>query len=164
MTKVWVRIIANFYRLDGIIDGMNPYSIDLRERVIASVKRGECTIPAAAKRYQVSEPSIERWLARKRKTKSCAPYPHAGGRARKLAPAQAVIRAAVRAQADATLQELCERVEQQTKIASNPSMMFRELTSMKLPLKKNRYTPANGTRHGSNGNAVRSKNTLRSRM
>jgi transposase len=127
---------------------MKPYSIDLRERVVASVKSGECTIPAAAKRYQVSEPSIERWLARKRATKSCAPKPHAGGPARKLAVAEAVIRAAVKAQPDATLQALCDRVKQETKITSNPSMMCRELARLKLPLKKSRSMPANGTRRG----------------
>ena len=143
---------------------MNPYSTDLRERVIASVESGECTIPAAAKRYQVSEPSIERWLARQRTTRSCAPYPHAGGPARKLAPAQAVIRAAVKTLPDATLQELCERVEQQTKITSDPSMMCRELAKLKLPLKKSRFMPANGTRRGSNGYAVRLRNASRSRM
>jgi len=115
---------------------MRAYSTDLRERVVSSVESGECTIPEAARRYQVSEPSVERWLARKRATGSCAPWPHAGGVPRKLAAAAAVIRAAVKAQPDATLQELCERVEQESKIQSDPSMMCRELARLKLPLKK----------------------------
>ena len=127
---------------------MKAYSIDLRERVISSVESGECNIPAAARRYKVSEPSIERWLARKRRTGTCAPLPHAGGPARKLAGAEAVIRAAVKAQPDATLQELCEWVEKETKIKSDPSMMYRELVRLKLPRKKSRSTPANGTRRG----------------
>ena len=126
--------------------GMKAYSTDLRERVVSSVKSGDCTIPAAAKRYQVSEPSIERWLARKRATGRCAPLPHAGGVRRKLAAAETVIRAAVKAQPDATLQELCERVEQETKIKSDASMMCRELARLKLPLKKSRSTPASVTR------------------
>ena len=130
------------------MSGMKAYSIDLRERAISSVASGECNIPEAARRYQVSEPSIERWLARKRKTGSCAPLPHAGGPTRKLATAEAVIRAAVKAQPDATLQELCERVEQETKIKSDPSMMYRELVRLKLPRKKSRSMPANGTRRG----------------
>jgi len=126
---------------------MKTYSIDLRERVIASVESGECNIPAAAKRYQVSEPSIERWLARKRATGSCAPRPRSGGQRRKLAAASAVIRAAVKAQPDAILSELCEQVRRQTKIKSNPSMMYRELVRLKLPLKKSRSTRASVTRH-----------------
>ena len=94
----------------------------------------------------MSEPSIERWVARKRKTGSCAPLPHAGGPARKLATAEAAIRAAVKAQPDATLQEVCEAVEQETKIKSDPSMMYRELVRLQLPRKKSRSMPASGTR------------------
>ena len=125
---------------------MQAYSIDLRERVISSVDSGECNIPAAARRYKVSEPSIERWLARQRATGTCAQLPHAGGPARKLAAAEREIRAAVKAQPDATLQELCELVEKETKIPSDPSMMCRELARLKLPRKKSRSMPANGTR------------------
>lgn len=115
---------------------MKAYSTDLRERVIESVESGECNIPQAARRYKVSEASIERWLAQQRKTGSCAPLPHAGGIARKLATAEAAIRAAVKAQPDATLRELCETVEKKTGIKSDPNMMHRELVRLQLPLKK----------------------------
>ncbi len=124
---------------------MKAYSTDLRERVVASVESGECNIPQAARQYKVSEPSIERWVARQRKMGSCAPLPHAGGVARKLATVGATIRAAVKAQPDATLQELCERVEKETRIKSDPSMMYRELVRLKLPRKKSRSMPANET-------------------
>jgi transposase len=56
--------------------------------------------------------------------------------ARKLAPAEKVIRAAVKAHPDATLTALCETVEHDTQIAASPSMMCRELARLKLPLKK----------------------------
>jgi transposase len=126
---------------------MKAYSTDLRERAVESVESGECNIPQAAKRYRVSEPSLERWLAQYRKTGSCAARPHAGGPTRKLATAEAAIRAAVKAQPDATLQELCEFVEKETKIKSAPSMMQRELVRLKLPRKKSRSMPASETRH-----------------
>jgi transposase len=102
---------------------MQPYSTDLRERVVLSVESGECNIPEAARRYKVSEPSVERWLARKRATDSCAPLPHAGGVPGKLAAAHKLIRAAVKAHPDATWQDLCERVERESKIKSDPSLM-----------------------------------------
>jgi len=127
---------------------MKAYSVDLRERAVASVESGECNIPAAARRYKVSAPTIERWLARKRSIGTCAPLPYAGGPTRKLASAEAVIRAAVKAQSDATLRELCERVEKETEIKSNSSMMYRELVRLKLPRKKSRSMPANGTHRG----------------
>jgi transposase len=103
-------------------------------------------VPEAAKRFRVSEPSLERWLARKRATGSCAPLPHAGGVTRKLAAAEAVIRAAVKAHPDATLSELCERVAERTSIKADPSMMCRELARLKLPLKKSRFMPVSATR------------------
>ena len=124
---------------------MRAYSIDLRERVVASVESGECNIPEAARRYKVSEPTLERWVARQRRTGTCGPLLHAGGPARKLADAEAVIRAAVKAQPDATLQELCEQVEKKTQIRSNPSMMYRELVRLQLPRKKSRSMPVSGT-------------------
>jgi transposase len=124
---------------------MRAYSLDLRERVVASVENGECNIPAAARRYKVSEPSIERWLARKRRTGDVAPLAHAGGPSRKLAAAEAVIRAAVKAQPDATLEELCERVEKETGIQADRSMMCRELARLELPRKKSRSMPVSGT-------------------
>ena len=127
---------------------MRAYSSDLRERVVSSIESGECNIPAAARRFKVSEPTIERWVARKRKTGNVAPLPHAGGVPRKLAAAGAVIRAAVKAQPDASLQELCNRVEKEMQIKSDPSMMCRELARLKLPRKKSRSMPVSGTRRG----------------
>ena len=70
--------------------------------------------------------------------------PQAGGVPRKLATAEPAIREAVKAQPDATLQALCERVEQATKIKSDPSMMCRELARLHLPLKKSRSMLASG--------------------
>jgi transposase len=126
---------------------MRPYSTDLRERAVLSVESGECTIPEAARRFRISAPSLERWLARKRASGSCAPLPHAGGVKRKLAAAEAVIRAAVQEQPDITLSELCDQVEQARKIKADPSLMCRELARLKLPRKKRRFTPASATRH-----------------
>jgi transposase len=124
---------------------MKAYSTDLRERAIESVESGECNIPQAARRYKVSQPSLERWLAKYRKTGSCAPLPHTGGAVRRLAAADSVIRAAVKAQPDRTLQELCEQVEKETGIQSDISMMCRELARLELPRKKSRSMPASGT-------------------
>jgi len=133
---------------------MKAYSTDLRERAVSSVESGECNIPEAARRFTVSEASLERWLAQKRATQSCAPRPHAGGVPRQLAAAEAVIRAAVKAQPDATLQELCEWVAQECKIKSDPSMMCREVARLKLPLKKSRSMPVSGIRRKSHSSGL----------
>jgi len=138
---------------------MKAYSIDLRERAVSSVENDECNIPEAARRYQVSEASLERWLAQQRATHSCAPRPHAGGVPRALAAAEAEIRAAVKEQPDATLQELCDRVAKKCKIKSDASMMCRELARLKLPLKKSRSRPASAIRPKSSnsGRTLRKK-------
>jgi transposase len=133
---------------------MKAYSTDLRERAVNSVESGECNIPEAARRYAVSEASLERWLAQQRATQSCAPRSHAGGVPRQLAAAEAVIRAAVKEHPDATLQELCDRVAKDCKIKSDPSMMCREVARLKLPLKKRRSMPASGIRQKSRSNGL----------
>jgi transposase len=120
---------------------MKAYSIDLRERAVCSVENDECNIPEAARRFTVSEASLERWLAQYRATQSCAPRPQAGGVRRALAAAEAEIRAAIQEQPDATLQELCDRVATTCKIKSDASMMCRELVRLNLPLKKRRSMP-----------------------
>lgn len=125
---------------------MKAYSIDLRQRAVNRVENGECNIPAAARQYEVSESSLERWLAQYRATQSCAPRPHAGGTPRALAPAEAEIRAAVKECPDATLQELCDRIAKKCKIKSNPSMMCRELVLLKLTFKKSRFMPVSAIR------------------
>lgn len=127
---------------------MKAYSLDLRERAVQCVESGECNVPQAARRFQVSQPSLERWLRRWRETGSCAARPHAGGPVRKLAAAERAIRAAVKAQPDVTLDELCEQVEQKTHIHANESMMWREVQRLHLPRKKSRSTPPSGTRRG----------------
>ena len=128
---------------------MKPFSNDLRERVVANIVKGHGTIPATAKRFKVSQPSVERWVARFRATGSCATLPHAGGKPRTLAAAETVIRAAVKEHPDATLLELCEQVKRKTKLHSDAPMMCRELACLKLPRKKRRSMPVNGTRRAS---------------
>ena len=133
---------------------MKAYSIDLRERAVSCVENDECNIPAAARRYKISDSSLERWLAQYRATLSCAPRLHAGGVPRALASAEAEIRAAVKARPDATLQELCDRIAKNCKIKSSPSMMCRELALLKLPFKKSRSMPASAIRPKSSNSGL----------
>jgi transposase len=62
-----------------------PYSLDLRERVIARIEAGE-TRRAAAAHFEVSAPSAIRWAQLKRDTGGIAPKPAGGTRALSLAP------------------------------------------------------------------------------
>ena len=50
-----------------------PYSMDLRERVVAAVEEGGLSRRQAAARFGVGESSAIRWVARSRATGSVAP-------------------------------------------------------------------------------------------
>jgi len=50
-----------------------PYSLDLRERVVAAVERGGLSRREAAERFGIGVSSAIRWVERARKTGSAAP-------------------------------------------------------------------------------------------
>ncbi len=70
----------------GVTLGMKPYSIDLRSQVLAAVDRG---VPReeVAETFDVSMPSVKRWLRLRRETGGLEPRKGvAGPPARKGAP------------------------------------------------------------------------------
>jgi len=125
---------------------MKAYSQDLRERVMAAIEAGEQSRAELSETFQVSESTIAKWKKRWRDTGSVAALPFGGGRRRALKECAAVIQSEVKRQPDATLEELCERVEAQTGVTASPSMMARELQVLALPRKKSRSMTANATR------------------
>lgn len=90
---------------------MHAYSNDLRERLVAAVRRGEHSQRQLAHLFAVSLSCIVRLLQRLRHTGSVQPKPHGGGPTPKLdAQAQQRLRELVRQQPDATLAELRQRL------------------------------------------------------
>ena len=86
---------------------MKAYSIDLRERVVAACDARDGTRDQIAARFSVSVAWIRKLMRRRRETGSIAPKPRGGGRAPAFdAEAAGRLRDAVRADADATLEEL----------------------------------------------------------
>lgn len=61
-----------------------PYSMDLRERVVAAVEQGGLSRNAAARRFGVAVSTAINWLRRHRETGSVAPGKMGGHRPRKL--------------------------------------------------------------------------------
>lgn len=123
---------------------MNPYSQDLRKRVIADVKAGKQSQAKIAARYGISESTVENWKRCWRKTKRVAALPHAGGPVRVLKNYANFIRTEVKKQPDVSLNELCDRILKEKNIVANDSMMCRELQLLRLPRKKSRSMTANG--------------------
>ena len=112
---------------------MVPYSIDLRERVLAAVDAGEGTQDEIARRFRVSARWIRKLLARRATTGSIAPQPHGGGRKPLIqVEAAETLRATVRDDPDATLAEL----RQATGIKGCLMTFWRAIDRLKITRKK----------------------------
>jgi transposase len=89
---------------------MRPYSLDLRERILAAVDAHDGSIRWIARIFRVSTSFIVRLLQRRRATGTLAPEPHRGGPAAVLGPADLErLAALVRDDPDATLEQLRQR-------------------------------------------------------
>jgi transposase len=82
-----------------------PYSLDLRERVVASVAAG-ASCREAAETFQVSVASVVKWSQRFRATGSAAAKPMGRRQARSLAPQRAWRLSQLAAAPDVTLRAL----------------------------------------------------------
>lgn len=112
---------------------MNPYSMDLRERVAAAVDLHAGSQRQIARRFRVSLSFITRLLRTRRRTGSLAPKPHGGGHPPALDRAGRVrLRRLVRKQPDATLEELAGRVG----VRCSRMAIFRTLRKLEITRKK----------------------------
>ena len=116
---------------------MKAYSEDLRERVIGAVERGEWREDVAA-RFEVSVPTIERWLRLKRETGGLARRPVPGPVAVKTAALLAALPERLVAHADATLAEQCSWWREVSGIDVSTATMSRALTRLGWTRKKRR--------------------------
>jgi transposase len=90
---------------------MPVYSQDLRQRVLDTVERREGSLRQIARRFLVSLSFVTRSLRHHRDTGSLEPKPHAGGRPAALGPEDLDrLCELIRAQPDATLEELRQRL------------------------------------------------------
>ncbi len=91
------------------------YSNDLRIRVVQAVQNREGSQREIARRFNVSLSFVRDLLRRVRETGSVEPKPHSGRPAPKLSTSQLqVVRQLVISTNDATLDELSDRLHQQT--------------------------------------------------
>ena len=112
---------------------MVPYSIDLRERVLKAVDAGEGAQEQIAERFSVSARWIRKLLARRAATGSIAPEPNRGGREPLIqGEAAESLRAAVRDDPDATLEEL----RQATGFTGCLMTVWRAIERLKITRKK----------------------------
>ena len=115
---------------------VRPYSLDLRERVIAAVESGESRRRVAA-RFSISIASVVRWMQRYRSTGSVAPRPMGSRLRRMLAGERAWLLARLEAEPDITLRALVAELHGRDVRASYGSV-WRLLDDEGISFKKNR--------------------------
>jgi transposase len=116
---------------------MKPYSLDFREKIIDAYYIEGVSQRQLAKRFRVSLSFVENLLKRLRETGDILPKPHGGGHPPKLQAKQLMlVKALVEADNDATLEELCEQLQQQTQILVSRSTMGRMVQALQLTRKK----------------------------
>ena|SRR5579863_4077332 len=113
---------------------MKPYSMDLRERVIAACDQGDPT-QVVAKRFGVSKAWVRRLKQHRRERGDIIPRHGGGSRGRKIDRDR--LAELVAQQTDATLIELRDRLG----ITVTPWAISKALRELKLTYKKSRSTP-----------------------
>ena len=117
------------------------FSLDLRTRIVAAYDRKEGPPARIAELFSVSEALVRKLLRQRRQTGSIAPKPHGGGQKRRFDDtASERLREEVRKDPDATLDELCDRMEAGVGVRVCNQSMSKILRQMGLPRKKSRST------------------------
>jgi transposase len=116
---------------------MKPYSIDFREKIIEVYCTESLSIRQVARRFAVAKSFVQKLLKQLRETGDLHPKPHGGGRRPKLHAEQLnLVATLVESDNDATLSELCDRLQAETSMAISRSTMSRVLQTLQLTRKK----------------------------
>ncbi|MBE9169734.1 transposase [Pleurocapsales cyanobacterium LEGE 06147] len=111
---------------------MKPYSKDLRQKIIDTYLEGQESIRQIAQRFKVSKSFVQKLLKQYRQTKIVAPKPRRGGQLPKLNSKQiSLVAELVEQNNDATLQELCNMLENQIGVRVSRSTMSRIVRKLK---------------------------------
>ena len=116
---------------------MKAYSEDLRERVIRAVEAGDLREEVAG-RFEVSVPSIERWVRLKRDSGGLARRRVPGAMPTKTVGLQAALPERLASRADATLAEHCSWWREVSGHEVSTATMSRALTRLGWTRKKRR--------------------------
>src|SRR5215210_9084394 len=129
-----------------------PYSSDLRERVLLACERGRLSRAKIAAVFRVAESTVYRWLQTWRTEARREAKPHAGGPAPRLDAATPGKLETIVAEAnDLGLAEYAARLSERTGVAASGPTVCRALRELRLPRKKD---PARA-RAGSRGRRCR---------
>lgn len=119
-----------------------PYSLDLRERVVAAI-RGGLSTGAAARRFAVGKATAGEWARRERATGGVAPARQGKPRGLTLDAHADFILGLVEEKRDITLDELVERLAAERSVNVVRTSVWTFLDRRGQTHKKRRRTPPN---------------------
>ena len=125
---------------------MQPYSLDLRQKILEVYEQEKISIRKVAQRFRVAKSFVQKLLKQYQQTGNLKPKRQGGNSPPKVQGADLVILTEIiENNNDATLEELCELLEEQTgikvsratmgRISQNLDYTFKKKLSM-LPKKK----------------------------
>ena len=131
---------------------MQAYSLDLRERVVATYEKGEQSIAVIAAQFSVGQTFLKKMLRQKRESGSLERLPSRAGAKKMLSEAhRRWLSKQVKEKPDATLNELREGLQASRKVVISRATVSRELQVMRLPRKKSRSSPASAAIENAGG-------------
>jgi len=115
---------------------MQPYSLDLRTRIVSAVENG--TPRAEVLRlFQISAATLKRYLKQQRSTGDLAPRRHTGGPQPRISPEQhPALQDVIAVDPDATLAQTCAQWHAHTGVAVSQATMSRALAQIGWTRKK----------------------------
>lgn len=126
---------------------MKTCPLELRRRIVNAVDRQEWTIAHIADVFGVTDRYVYKLLAQRHETGDVVPRPHGGGAHAKLdEPRSLKLTELVTVQPDATLAELCQKLNQRRRQKVSVSTVCRGLQKIELTRKKSRAVQAKRTR------------------
>ena len=117
---------------------MKPYSVDFRQKIIEVYEQENISIRKLAQRFQVAKSFIQKLLKQYRETGNINPQVQGGHPPIKLQGEQLItLMEIIESNNDATLEELCELLQEKTGITVSRSTMGRVTLQLNYTVKKN---------------------------
>jgi transposase len=117
---------------------MKPYSLDLREKIVSAIEKGDSSVRKVAQRFDVSKNFVQRLVTQKRIQGHILPRKQGGSMVSPIMKQKAQLMTIFEKQNDATLAEYCELLFDETGLWVSQSTMCRTFKRLGLPLKKKR--------------------------
>jgi transposase len=116
---------------------MRAYSLDLRQKVITAVERGDSTIAEVAATFGVGLTFVKKMLRQHRETGDLSPRPHGGGQVPRLAAKHLkLLCAEVARHPDKTVVALRDHLEERAALGVSTPTVSRALSRLGLSRKK----------------------------